>query len=294
MAPWRGRHGATTRAGRNRSRYSRGLAPTRRANARRSVSTVPKPAARAMSSTGRLVVSSRRCATSTRADSTYTAGVHTDLVAEHAREVSRAHRDPAGQSLDAAGPHPDARRSTSATRGSGRAPRLCNPSCALNCACPPGRCTNITSWRAARSATSRPRSSSTSASARSMPAVTPAEVHTLPSRTKIGSCSTVTAGMPAREQFARPPVRRGAPPVEHARGGEQERARAHRRDPPAARGRARDRPHRARCRAAARPRSFPPTTMRVSIGPRNDRTDRSATIVGPRRRDDRPGRRRDR
>src|SRR6516162_7152364 len=40
----------------------------------------------------------------------------------------------------------------------------------------------------------RPRSSSTSASARSIPAVTPAEVHTEPSHTKIGSGSTRTAG----------------------------------------------------------------------------------------------------
>ena len=32
-----------------------------------------------------------------------------------------------------------------------------------------------------------------------MPAVTPADVHTLPSRTKIGSGSTVTSGYSARE-----------------------------------------------------------------------------------------------
>ncbi len=43
-------------------------------------------------------------------------------------------------------------------------------------------------------ATSRPRSSSTSASARSMPAVTPAEVATWPSRTWTGSGSTSTDG----------------------------------------------------------------------------------------------------
>lgn len=44
------------------------------------------------------------------------------------------------------------------------------------------------------SAASRPWSSSTSASARSMPEVTPADVATFPSRTKMGSGSTVTAG----------------------------------------------------------------------------------------------------
>ena len=36
-----------------------------------------------------------------------------------------------------------------------------------------------------------------------MPAVTPAEVHTLPSRTKIGSGSTVTSGYVARQLVAR-------------------------------------------------------------------------------------------
>ena len=45
-----------------------------------------------------------------------------------------------------------------------------------------------------REGESRPWSSSTRARHRSMPAVTPAEVATLPSRTKIGSGSTVTAG----------------------------------------------------------------------------------------------------
>jgi hypothetical protein len=65
---------------------------------------------------------------------------------------------------------------------------------ALNCAWPPGRLTNSTSQRATSSATRGPRSSSTSASARSMPAVTPADVRTGPSTTKIGSRSTATAG----------------------------------------------------------------------------------------------------
>ncbi len=53
----------------------------------------------------------------------------------------------------------------------------------LNCDCPPPRRVNSTSWRATSSATAPPWSSSTIARARSMPAVTPADVHTSPSRT---------------------------------------------------------------------------------------------------------------
>ena len=57
------------------------------------------------------------------------------------------------------------------------APAVCAASCALNCDCPPGRFTNNTSQRAtSKRQSSRPRSSSTIASARSMPAVTPADV----------------------------------------------------------------------------------------------------------------------
>ena len=65
---------------------------------------------------------------------------------------------------------------------------------ALNWAWPPGRRTNSTSARATASDASCPRSSSTSARARSIPAVTPAEVAIRPSRTKMGSRSTVTRG----------------------------------------------------------------------------------------------------
>ncbi len=67
-------------------------------------------------------------------------------------------------------------------------------SATLNCDWPPGRRRKSTSCRATACATCRPRSSSTRASARSMPAVTPAEVHTRPSRRKIGSQSTRTSG----------------------------------------------------------------------------------------------------
>lgn len=65
---------------------------------------------------------------------------------------------------------------------------------ALNWAWLPGLRRKTTRCRATVSAMSLPWSSSTSARARSIPAVTPAEVASLPSRTKIGSGSTSTAG----------------------------------------------------------------------------------------------------
>ncbi len=64
----------------------------------------------------------------------------------------------------------------------------------LNCAWFPGRRRNTTRWRAMVRAASRPRSSSTRARARSMPAVTPAEVAMGPSRTYTGSGSISAAG----------------------------------------------------------------------------------------------------
>ena len=89
------------RDGRKRSRYSDGLVPTRRANARRIVSAVPKPAVRAISSTAQSVVSSRRRATSTRTLLDVGGRRAADLVAEHAGEVARAHRDTRREPLDA-------------------------------------------------------------------------------------------------------------------------------------------------------------------------------------------------
>ena len=62
-------------------------------------------------------------------------------------------------------------RSRSGSRSAG-----CHDGRALNCAWSPGRRRKSTSQRAASRATAAPRSSSTSASARSIPAVTPAEV----------------------------------------------------------------------------------------------------------------------
>ena len=64
-----------------------------------------------------------------------------------------------------------------------------------------------------------------------MPAVTPAEVATLPSRTKIGSGSTVTVGEHPGEELAARPVGGGAAAVEQPGLRERECARAHRGHP---------------------------------------------------------------
>ena len=65
-----------------------------------------------------------------------------------------------------------------------------------------------------------------------MPAVTPAEVHTSPSRDedRVGVDGDRRVG--ARERVAPGPVRRGPAAVEQAGRGEQERAGAHGRDAP--------------------------------------------------------------
>ncbi len=87
----------------------------------------------------------------------------------------------------------------------------------LNCDWPPGRCRNTTSQRAIRRAMSWPWSSATSASDRSIPAVTPADVVIRPCRTKIASGTTSTSGCSSasRRQYAqcvvaRPPASRPA------------------------------------------------------------------------------------
>ena len=69
-----------------------------------------------------------------------------------------------------------------------------------------------------------------------MPAVTPADVHTLPSRTKIGSASTRDRGVALGELRGSGPVGGGAAAVEQAGLGEQEGAGAHRGDPPGGAG----------------------------------------------------------
>src|SRR5262249_28469780 len=115
------------------------------------------------------------------------------LVAEDPAEVARAHVDPPRQRLDG-----------QVVRQVPRSPRLqvaqrlpvrrLELQQGTELRLPAGRRTNMTRFRATAKATSRPRSSSTSARARSIPAVTPAEVYTPPSRTKIGSGSTSIRG----------------------------------------------------------------------------------------------------
>ena len=100
-----------------------------------------------------------------------------------------------------------------------------------------------------------------------MPAVTPADVHTLPSRTKIGSASTVTSGILAREarrttpsasspagrRAARPPRARTRRCTPTRPAGSRRASRAHAGDE-------------ARRRSRRRARLRRPTTTSVSIG----------------------------
>ena len=122
-------------------------------------------------------------------------------------------------------------------------------------------------------AQSTPRSSSTSARARSMPAVTPADVHT-PSWTWIGSASTTASGKSCASCAARaqcvvtrrpaisPPRRAGTLPNRPNR-------RVERASPPNAANR------RVRRRVRARRTPAPPATRTVSIGPAIGRVERS-------------------
>ena len=106
-------------------------------------------------------------------------------------------------------------------RGPARRGRRVRHTGAANWLWPPGRRRNITSQRATVSATSTPWSSSTRARARSIPAVTPAEVQTSPSRIQIGSASTSTSGCSAARPRGPRPVGGDPAPVEQAGGGEQ-------------------------------------------------------------------------
>lgn len=126
--------------------------------------------------------SSIRRACSTRTRSTYRPGV-TPVSAWKARAKCRgdsAARAARASTLRSA---PGCSVIQCCTSRSGSRRAVCAASCALNCAWFPGRRRKTTRCRAMDRASSRPWSSSTSASARSMPAVTPAEVATGPSRT---------------------------------------------------------------------------------------------------------------
>ena len=136
---------------------------------------------------------------------------------------------------------------------------------AANWLWPPGRRRNMTSQRATVSATSTPWSSSTRASATSMPAVTPADVHTSPSRVQIGSASTSTSGCSAARRVGAGPVGRRPPAVEQAGGGEQERPAAHADDAAGAGGeRRRSAATSSASSTAAVARPMPPGTSSVS------------------------------
>ena len=97
----------------------------------------------------------------------------------------------------------------------------------LYCDWPPGRFRNTTNCRATAKAVARPRSSSTSAKARSIPAVTPADVQTAPSRMKIGSGSTRTAGWRRASSAQRCQCVTTRRPVEQSGLGQEKGTAAH-------------------------------------------------------------------
>ncbi len=202
---------------------------------------------------------------------------HADLGGEPAQEVALADRHPGRQDGRSGG-----RRAGSASisswawrTGSWRARR--RHTGAANWLCVPGRRRNTTSHRATVSATSTPWSSSTSASARSIPAVTPADVHTSRRGPRSGSASTSTPGCSAASRRAVPsgssPADRPAAPP---RRGGTHRCRHRRRG-------AHRRPslqlHRpARRRAMAWWTPEPPGTISVSTAPSSSG---AATICSP-------------
>ena len=192
---------------------------------------------------------------------------HADLGGEAAQEVALAHRHPAAPARPSGGRRPGRRRSGPGPGAPARrAPVGATPARRTGSASP-GRRRNITSQRATVSATSTPWSSSTRASATSMPAVTPADVHTSPSRIQIGSASTSTAGCSAGEPPGPGPVRRRPPAVEQARrrrAGTRRCRRRRRAGRAAASVGDRGDQRRRRPRAARTP--TPPGTISVSTG----------------------------
>ena len=139
-------------------------------------SAEPKPQRLATSSRPSAASSSRRRAASSARTLDELRRRHAGLAPEDAREVARAHRRARRRAARPTGRRRGWRRSTAGRSRSGPGGVACAARWLLNCDCPPGRLRNTTSRRATASATAWPRSSSTSASARSMPAVTPAEV----------------------------------------------------------------------------------------------------------------------
>ncbi len=117
-----------------------------------------------------------------------------DLVAEGPGEGAGAHAGPGRQAGHGEVVGQVVRAASPAGRAAGGRGPAWARSWALNWAWPPGRRANTTSQRATSWATAEPWSASTRARARSIPAVTPAEVHRSRSWTWRRSGSTSTAG----------------------------------------------------------------------------------------------------
>ena len=103
----------------------------------------------------------------------------------------------------------------------------------VNCICPPGRLKNITSWLATFMAMSRPRSSSTRASARSSPAVTPGGRAEL----AVADVDGILVHGDRRDiccasMFCDRPMRRDPPAIKQTGGGQEEGPAAHRAESP--------------------------------------------------------------
>ena len=219
------------------------------------VSTVPKPQRRATASMARR--SSRaRGARARRAAPRRSGGRHAGLGAERAGEVARAHARAPRRARPPTGRRRGGRRSTPAARAAARASARCAASCALNCDWPPGRRRNSTSQRATVERDARGRGPPRRARARGpCPAVTPADVQTLPSRDEDRVGLDVDARVAARR------ARRTTPSASSRggrRAGRPRRARTRRCRPSAtrraafaARGRARRPPARAVARTGA-------------------------------------------
>ena len=255
----------TSRGRRGSGACSQRATPRLRMNARRIVSARAEAAAPATSATAAGALLEAACARPPRAPAPRSAPA-----SDPSPRGTRARSD-AGSCARAAPstrrgdrpPRPPAPRA--GARAAARARAAGRTSVALNCACPPGRRTNITSARAIFSASSRSWSCSTSASARSIPAVTPAEVHTR----AVADVDRLRVHVDLRVRRLQLARRR---PSASSRGGrpagpprEQERARAHRHRPArAARARAIHSISSASSTARARP-SPPGHQQRVEL-----------------------------
>ena len=214
---------------RNRSRYSEGAIPTSRCKVLRSVSAVPKP----WPSRDGLEWVVAFCEGTLRRLDADPFDVHgwgqTGLrVNRRCRCRGLSPASDAKSSIPCRAP--GSRWMASTTSRITSLAGCADHNGTLNCDWFPGRRRNSTSSRATPRAVWGPRSASTSASAKSMPAATPAEVQIGPSWMKMVAVDD-DCGILPRQPVRFPPVSGHATPVEQPGLGEDERAATDRRDP---------------------------------------------------------------